>query len=455
MAGFKFKRIQDLARQLLLGPAEVRRRQVDRLEELLLGLDPDRTYPYEFLYFRITGFRPKEDRRDSYPGREVLPDLLRLLEKLSRTVPRHVRKAEERVYADEEVGQALNVSTRTVRRWRRRGLVGSAYRFADGRTRIGVRQAALDRFVEANRDWLERSGRFTRLTAAQEARIVRLARRCAEAEGLSLSAAAARIAEGLGRARETIRLALLRHDREHPERAIFAPPLERLQRERRRRICADFRRGTPMGALCERYGRSRSSLYRLINQERAAEILRETPTFYQEDDFAEADADDRILGTELRELMARAEELDTRDGAALPRPAGRSSALSRDEEDALFRAYNYAKFRASELHGELNPNRYVASRLIRRIEDLRSLAESVRDCLVRAHLPLVRRVARQHASAAIGEEELLAEGRSLLSRLVASFDYRRRARFPRHANLELLKRFARTIAERQGAGLGP
>ncbi|MHC4591716.1 MAG: hypothetical protein ACYS8L_03355, partial [Planctomycetota bacterium] len=187
MSGYKLKRTLDLVRQLALGPPSVRRRQADRLEGLLFEFDPERTYPYEFLYFRITGFRPKEDMLDSYVGREVLPDLRRALRELSASVPRTVADMDERVYALGELAEAFNVSSRTVRRWQGRGLVASTYVFPDGHAGLGVRQAALDRFLERNRDSVEWSRRFSKLSTREQGRIIAMARRLAHDEGLGLT----------------------------------------------------------------------------------------------------------------------------------------------------------------------------------------------------------------------------------------------------------------------------
>ncbi|MHC4789309.1 MAG: hypothetical protein ACYS8K_08940, partial [Planctomycetota bacterium] len=210
MGRYRIKRILDLVRQLALSPAAVRRGHVDRLEELLLDFDPDRTYPYEFVYFRITGFRPKEDVREAYPGSGLVSDLRQALRDISATVPRAVSDLDEQVYTLADLADAFNVSQRTVRRWQGRGLVAATYLFPDGRHRVGGRQGVLDAFLERNRDSVEWSRRFSKLEPTEESEIVGMARRLALDEGLNRTAAAARIASGLGRARETVRLVLVR-----------------------------------------------------------------------------------------------------------------------------------------------------------------------------------------------------------------------------------------------------
>ena len=440
MGGSQIKRLQGLFRQLVRGPAAVRRRQANRLEEFLIALEPHRVYPYEFVYFRITGFRPKEDIRDTHTGRDLLPDLLRGLGALSASVPRAAQDLGEPVYTEEELRGKLGVCTRTLRRWRQRGLVAAPYRFPDGRAALVVRQKALDAFFARHPELAGRAKRFSRLSRQEEDRIRAAARRCVSEQGLSMTAAAGQIARELGRARETVRLALLRHDRERPDEAIFGAPTGRLTDQARRRICADYREGASVDTLCHRYRRSRASIYRVINQARAAELLQERFTCLRDEAFGAPDAETRILGDEFRAALLKAD-------APAAGPALQPTPASKGDEVALFRAFNYCRFRAAELQRRVNPHRYVPSQLLAEIEDLNARAESIRERLVRLHLPLAEQIARQHAAGPASPAKLLMPGRARLGALVESFDYRGRARFAAYAKLDLMKAFARAAAD--------
>jgi transposase len=444
MPQFKFKRVRELVRQLKVGPPGVRRRQVERLEELLLGFDPERTYPWEFLYFRVTGFRPEDEPAEAYEGAEVLPDLSRALETLSATVPRTAEELDEEVYTLDQLSERFSVSTRTIRRWRRRGLVAATYRSEDGRKRVGATRGALDAFLRRHGELVERSASFSRLSGAEERRIVELAHRCAEEEGMSLTAAAERIAAELDRATETVRLALVRHEESHPEEPIFAEKGGRLGPEERRSIYELYRQGVHVDELCDRYDRSRSTVYRIINQQKARELLARPLSFHHEACFQEREAEETLLGEELDLLLER---LQARAREEQPPGTGRwtGSPLSEAEETALFRACNYSAFRAEELRGQLDPSRYVRSSLLKRIQRKLDRAETVRQHLVRVHLPLVEQIARQHASPGARLERVITLGHRELSRLVERFDYRGPGRFPGYVSLELMKTFARTI----------
>ncbi|KPK62230.1 MAG: hypothetical protein AMK73_06490 [Planctomycetes bacterium SM23_32] len=179
-------------------------------------------------------------------------------------------------------------------------------------------------------------------------------------------------------------------------------------------------------------------------------MLAQPLDYFREEAFAEPDADRLLFGEDVEDLLSRLAQggpSGPTGEAGEPWPL---TPLGQAEERALFRALNYAKSRADELRQELNPRRYVPSGVLRRIEALRGRAETLRERLVRAHLPLAAQVARQHAGAGAGFQETYARARTQLGHLVETFDYRGRARFPRYASLELMKAFARAATPQAG-----
>lgn len=426
MSTFTLTRIGELHRQLMLSPADVRGRYADRLERFLLELEPALTYSYEFVYFRIAGVRLDASRLDTFTGAELTPDLLLLLEALSEGAPPLVTDAGEELYAIEDLRARFGVTARTIRRWRQRGLVSRRYEFPDGVRRTGVRRSALERFVQANLGTASVTGRSPRLTAREEEEILRRLARYRE-RGLTTTAAAARVATEVGRARETVRKVLKRRE------GTGEPRPGRLGRRERQELLAGFRKGARAEALAARSGRSPASVYRILNQERARELLAQPVAYVGGADFAAPGAQARILGEELRGLTERLESAP--------------SALGREEERALFRAYNYTKFLILQTRQKLDPRRYVPTRALRELQELSAGAARLRDLLVRLHLPLVDRIVRQHAAGPAGAPELTAKGGALLGELVDAFDYTGRGRFAARVTLHLQKAFARTIAE--------
>ena len=56
--------------QVRFAPRQKKIQQAARAEQLLTEIDPERTYTYEYLCFRVTDYRP-EGPRTSISGREV------------------------------------------------------------------------------------------------------------------------------------------------------------------------------------------------------------------------------------------------------------------------------------------------------------------------------------------------------------------------------------------------
>ncbi len=123
--------------QVRFAPREKKLEQADQAERLLAELDPGRIYPYEYLCYRITEVSSAGLSRTCHvPGREATHDLRLLVEDLSdaANVPAH--DAGESVLTVDELSRRFNVSTKTISRWRRQGLVSRRFVF-DGRKRVG------------------------------------------------------------------------------------------------------------------------------------------------------------------------------------------------------------------------------------------------------------------------------------------------------------------------------
>jgi RNA polymerase primary sigma factor/RNA polymerase sigma factor len=440
MAEYQHTKFQELEKQLLLSPPPFRRRHADRLEQLITSLDPETDYSYEFIYFRATGFRPAGASLQSYRGSELHTDLLHLLHRISQSAPTEAAEVPEPVLSIEQVAAACNVAQRTVFRWHRKGLVSRAYVFPDGRRRTGVRKSALDQFSAANKALVERSGRFSRLSEAEREEILRQARTLDVQGGPSRTAAAAQIAGRVGRAKETIRLALSHARGEHPHQPLFHSPPGRLSEDRRMGIYRAYKSGQPLATLCERFRRSRPSIHRIVNEARARLLLADASApgrFIADEAFTREEADKKMLpaGAAGSDAGSYAGNL----------PA--TGPLSPAQERELFRRYNYLKYKAAQLKAKLNPKRYVAARLLDETEALLAAARTVKQRLEEINRPLVEDVARKHAGRLVGLRDLVAEGRVTLRQAIDAFDYRRSDRFASYLRWALMSAFARTLPE--------
>jgi hypothetical protein len=103
--------------QLRFTPEKKRRKQLDAAEELFAIVDKDKEYPFEFVFFRITGFNLKSlDQNELIRGDELLEDLRIFISKLGGKLARPVAEQGEKIHTVRELAEAVGVSTKTIYR---------------------------------------------------------------------------------------------------------------------------------------------------------------------------------------------------------------------------------------------------------------------------------------------------------------------------------------------------
>ena len=164
--------------QVRFAPRDKKLEQLDRAEKLISEIDPARTYSYAYLCFRITTFRPEASPDVTMSGSEALQDLLLFVEDLSDAANVPVEEVPEPVYTVEQLSKDFNVSSKTISRWRRQGLVSRKFVF-QGRKRVGFLNSSVQRFVSSNPERIQRGGRFSQLSNSERTSIIDRARRLA------------------------------------------------------------------------------------------------------------------------------------------------------------------------------------------------------------------------------------------------------------------------------------
>ena len=120
-------------------PPTKKLQQVEAAERLIAEIDSEKTYPYEYVCFRITGYRPTEPAPSKITGDDLRHDLRLFVEDLSDSADMTADNIGEQVLTVEELAKQFNVSTKTISRWRELGLVSRRLVF-DGRKRVGFLQ---------------------------------------------------------------------------------------------------------------------------------------------------------------------------------------------------------------------------------------------------------------------------------------------------------------------------
>ncbi len=120
--------------QVRFAPREKKIEQVDLAERLLDELEPKRTYSYEYLCFRVTKYRPQAYPDLRLSGKEASHDLRLFVEDVSDAADVPHNAAGEHVLTVDELSKRFNVSTKTISRWRRQGLVSRRFVFGGRKT---------------------------------------------------------------------------------------------------------------------------------------------------------------------------------------------------------------------------------------------------------------------------------------------------------------------------------
>jgi RNA polymerase sigma factor (sigma-70 family) len=479
MPTWRDDKLLELANQLTYSPADKRREQLHAAVDLLPAIDATKSYPWDFVHFRVTGFQPRAHIDHVVPGKVLRADLATLIEFLSDTLSIKVEDAVpadsgDAVLALEDVTKKFNVSSKTIQRWRKQGLIAQRYVYPDGRRRLGFLESAVARFATVNKERVERSATFKQLSDEEKARIIDMARRLAARCQCCIKDISRRIARKLNRAPETVRYTIRKHDREHPEAAIFPEPSDAVRRLDRDQIMESFDKGTPLDCIAQRYCRTKTSIYRVVTQERAVKLKALKIEWMPNPLFDHPDADNILLTVLPQEALAKAQASVSagtnaksadvymarmpRDLPAFLQDIFRQPVMPQELETDAFRRMNYLKAKAARLQAALDPAAASPSDLAE-IETLLLQANEIKNGIVQGNLRVAVHVARKHQRPDRPLMELVSDATIWLMRAVEKYDFARgtagggganavrSARFSTYASYAIMKNFARDRAE--------
>ena len=449
--------IAELAVQLTRGPKRLRLRQLLNIEFLLSVIDVGKAYPVDFVCHCLTGYRrvpPDGSTGEQLIDGDVLTaDLVALAERLSEDANIDAREWPSAVYSIGELAERFDVSTKTIFRWRHRGLVGWKFRYPDRRMRVVFPDACVRRFVAQHAEIVSRGSSFSQLTRAERDRILERAQTLANEGQGTVNSVARTLAAETGRAVETIRLILKAHDEARPGAGIFnRSRLELAADDERLRVWEAHQDGVSVSALAERFGQSNASIYRTITQMRARDLKAQDRVHRQSGVRTAGHRGPHPERSGRRRPYRRPENGGMRRiPADLPpylQQLFRIPLLTKSGEAALFRKMNFLKFKADRLRDQLDPEEATASDLDA-IEALLDEANAIKNQITQANLRLVVSIAKRHLSPALDFFEIISDGNVSLMRAVDKFDYTRGFKFSTYASWAIIRNYARLIPEQR------
>jgi RNA polymerase primary sigma factor len=468
MPAWRDEKLLELANQLTYSPAEKRREQLNAAIDLLGSVDASKTYPWDFIHFRITSFQPRTHFDHVIAGKVLRADLSSLIEFLSDTLAITVEEAAaqgDTVMEFDEVSRKFNVSSKTIQRWRKQGLVALRYLHPDGRRRLGFLESAVASFAAANKERVDRSASFKQLTEEEKSLIIVLARRHAAQTQCCIRDISRLIGQKLGRAPETIRYTIRKHDREHPEAAIFAElPADgsSARRDEQKAPLESPGNGLLLERITENFGTTPTGAPVSAAQEQARQIKMRDIVYVPNPLFEHPDAENIVLKVLPEEAVAKAQATVAsgtnprstdvymarmpRDLPAFLADIFRQPVMPQEIETDAFRRMNYLKYQASRLQAALDPV-HATEGDVASIETLLAQAAALKNMILQANLRVAVHVARKHQRADRPLMELVSDATMWVMRSIDLFDFTRHTRFSTYAGYAIMKNFARDRVE--------
>jgi RNA polymerase primary sigma factor len=207
--------------------------------------------------------------------------------------------------------------------------------------------------------------------------------------------------------------------------------------------------GDTVDTIARRFGRTRSSMYRVVNEVRANELIHQPVDYIYNREFDDSSRADVILA----DMPGLYEFESKRSGKAPPKDVPAHMAhlyewplLTKEQEQHMFRKMNFLKHQLHKFQSSLDPTKAKVSDLIR-VDELKTAIKECRDLLISCNQRLVYSQAKQKIALGESIDDLVSDGNMSLMRAVEKFDYSRGNKFSTYATWAIMKNFARSIPD--------
>lgn len=402
-------------------------------------------YPFEFACYHITDYRKRGAAASSasIPGKALISDLVTIAEVISRKANLTTVDLGEPYKTQEELAEQLEVSTKTIRRWRGRGLLGMRVVFEDGVNRLAFCESTVARFVSRHKDLVAKGASFKQLTRAERDHIIQRARELVADRPLKLHAAARIIAEEMGRAVETVRYTLRRYE-DSDAGPLFAGNGRSPLCERYQAVWGCHKAGESTASIARAFECDKDEIERVL---RSVQVRKwqETPLDYVYNELFDAPCADALILDVCEPPASDAlPPRIPRDTPPYLRSLYETPLLTSAQEQDLFRRYNYVKYTTARTLKGLDPEE-VTAEPFESLGRAMELIEELKQRIIRANLRLVVSIAKKHVGWSPNFFEVISDGNMSLMRAIEKFDYARGNKFSTYATWAVMKNYARSI----------
>ncbi len=364
----------------------------------------------------------------------MINDLQLFTTKLSRQLKTFARDQSQQIYTIDQLAKHMQVSTKTVSRWRTKGLLARRFIFKNGEKKLGFLQSSIDFFLSRNRDLVAKAKNFNRLNNRQKQKLIDIALEFSNTTNMSRHQIIKTIASKMQLSHETVRYTLINYSQINPKHPEFNKQISYVTSRQKSSIYKCYRNGMRVSELTKKFHKGKSSIYRIINRKRAEDLLGKKIEFIDSPSFHRPNAQSLIFKYNIEN--------------SLPKPTSHSHGnylqLNRSQEKNLFKRYNYLKYLALKQTREIHLSD-IKSQLLKKIESNLEQAQQTKTILIEASLKLVIAVAKKHFTSSSNRSDLIGDGNMSLMSAVEKFDYTKGFRFSTYARWIIVKDFAKKL----------
>jgi RNA polymerase primary sigma factor len=368
----------------------VKKKILDDIASKLYFFNPKKSY---YLSYIFNSIGRETTSKEKIKGAEAQEELCELYEELSASMNLTERELPN-ILSRQELKELFNVTTRTINRWRKQGLVADKFK-KDGKKALGFRDEIVETFILKNKLKVQKASVASRVTPLERKEILEFFDRVVQA-GVPKAEAVILLVEEYQRSVGTIRTIL--KEAEYP-----TPNTEA--------VYLDYLQNIPEEYILLKHFITKTELQTIIRDERIAALEQLDLEYYTYEEFENP-----------KELLSN----------TIPFKEGKL--LTKEEEAILFKQLNYYKYLAKNAS---------KSKKWTSVEKNYKKVVEIRNIIWRFNSRLVWNIARRQYRI-LDLQEWVNEGQEALFRAIECFDVSKGNKFSTYATTAIINYYTKT-----------